>query len=254
MVSRAGAALQHPHSLPCLPATHLVCLPAAAPHCRGPAPRHLCGSIASEGWLLRVTACRRMQRRVRASVFPCSAAAPSHRPSLRAGATLGSFLIALLHFVMELCLFQTMSLKFALQPMIVAGGSCRAAARGPCSTTHAASRPHCLPATRVGPSLGEAGVGAPMAVHPPPPIAVDLLAIQSSVPPPHAAAPALAPQPVACCPRWACACESLRPRLDRPCPAGISSLWMALGWNYYTAYARPEPTMSEDITVTQKDE
>lgn len=38
-------------------------------------------------------------------------------------------------------------------------------------------------------------------------------------------------------------------------PAGISSLWMALGWNYYTAYAeRAEPTMSEDITITQKDE
>lgn len=72
------------------------------------------------------------------------------------GATLGSFLIALLHFAMELALFQTMSLKFALQPMIV---------------------------------------------------------------------------------------------------AGISSLWMALGWNYYTAYAeRAEPTMSEDITVTQKDD
>ena len=30
---------------------------------------------------------------------------------------------------------------------------------------------------------------------------------------------------------------------------------MGLGWNYYTAYAaRAEPTMSEDITVTQKDD
>jgi hypothetical protein len=37
--------------------------------------------------------------------------------------------------------------------------------------------------------------------------------------------------------------------------AGISSLWMALGWNYYTAYAeRAEPTISEDITVTQKED
>ncbi|PSC67555.1 hypothetical protein C2E20_8779 [Micractinium conductrix] len=72
------------------------------------------------------------------------------------GATLASFLVALLHFLMELTLFQTMSLKFALQPMAV---------------------------------------------------------------------------------------------------ATISSLWMALGWNYYTAYAeRAEPTMSEDITVTQKDD
>lgn len=38
-------------------------------------------------------------------------------------------------------------------------------------------------------------------------------------------------------------------------PLGVSSLWMALGWNYYTGYAaRAEPTMSEDITVTQKDD
>jgi hypothetical protein len=30
---------------------------------------------------------------------------------------------------------------------------------------------------------------------------------------------------------------------------------MALGWNYYTAYAdRAEPAMSEDITVTQKED
>ena len=46
------------------------------------------------------------------------------RPSLPippAGATLGSFLIALLHFAMELLLFKTMGLATALQPMIVAG-------------------------------------------------------------------------------------------------------------------------------------
>lgn len=43
---------------------------------------------------------------------------------------------------------------------------------------------------------------------------------------------------------------SISPRL-----AGISSLWMGLGWNYYTLVApRAEPTMSEDITVTQKDD
>jgi hypothetical protein len=72
------------------------------------------------------------------------------------GATLGSFLIALLHFAMELMLFKTLGLATALQPMIV---------------------------------------------------------------------------------------------------AGISSLWMGLGWNYYTFVApRAEPTMSEDITVTQKDD
>jgi hypothetical protein len=45
-----------------------------------------------------------------------------------AGATLGSFLIALLHFLMELMLFQTMGLKTALQPMIVAGAHACAAA------------------------------------------------------------------------------------------------------------------------------
>jgi hypothetical protein len=37
------------------------------------------------------------------------------------GATLGSFLIALLHFAMELMLFKTLGLATALQPMIVAG-------------------------------------------------------------------------------------------------------------------------------------
>ena len=47
--------------------------------------------------------------------------------------------------------------------------------------------------------------------------------------------------------------SAARPSLASP--AGISSLWMVLGWNYYTAYAvRAEPTMSEDITVTQKDD
>ena len=57
-------------------------------------------------------------------------------------------------------------------------------------------------------------------------------------------------------------CSSLPPPLTPPPPArlvphtaGVSSLWMGLGWNYYTAYApRAEPTMSEDITVTQKDD
>ena len=45
------------------------------------------------------------------------------------------------------------------------------------------------------------------------------------------------------------------PRLPACLPAGISSLWMALGWNYYVGMAgRAEPAMSEDITVTQKDD
>ncbi|GAB4822498.1 hypothetical protein N2152v2_009544 [Parachlorella kessleri] len=36
--------------------------------------------------------------------------------------------------------------------------------------------------------------------------------------------------------------------------AGISALWMAAGWNYYTNFAvRAEPTISEDVTVN-KDE
>lgn len=37
-----------------------------------------------------------------------------------AGATLGSFLIALLHFLLELLVFKTVGLKTAIQPMIVA--------------------------------------------------------------------------------------------------------------------------------------
>ena len=88
---------------------------------------------------------------------PHALAAPHPTCSARtAGATLGSFLVALLHFALELGLFQTMGLATALQPMVV---------------------------------------------------------------------------------------------------AGVSSLWMALGWNYYTGYAaRSEPTMSEDVTVTQKDD
>lgn len=45
---------------------------------------------------------------------------PCHPP----GATLGSFLIALLHFAMELLLFKTLGLATALQPMIVAGAHC----------------------------------------------------------------------------------------------------------------------------------
>jgi hypothetical protein len=60
--------------------------------------------------------------------------------TLCAGATLGSFLIALLHFLMELVLFQTMTLKFALQPMIVAGASLQA-------MLCCAVRPLCLPGT-----------------------------------------------------------------------------------------------------------
>ena len=39
------------------------------------------------------------------------------------GATLGSFLIALLHFLLELLVFKTVGLKTAIQPMIVAGVS-----------------------------------------------------------------------------------------------------------------------------------
>lgn len=36
--------------------------------------------------------------------------------------------------------------------------------------------------------------------------------------------------------------------------AGVSTLWMAAGWNYYTSYAvRMEPTISEDVTVTKDD-
>ena len=51
-------------------------------------------------------------------------------------------------------------------------------------------------------------------------------------------------------------CVAERCGLLLPSPlAGISSLWMGLGWNYYTFVApRAEPTMSEDITVTQKDD
>ncbi|KAG7666824.1 hypothetical protein Ndes2526B_g04681 [Nannochloris sp. 'desiccata'] len=39
------------------------------------------------------------------------------------GATLGSFLIALLHFLLELFAFKTVGLKTAIQPMVVAGVS-----------------------------------------------------------------------------------------------------------------------------------
>lgn len=68
----------------------------------------------------------RQRLRRMSCISPSQAASPRtpHLGSLHTlcpGATLGSFLIALLHFVMELALFQTMSLTFALQPMIVAG-------------------------------------------------------------------------------------------------------------------------------------
>jgi hypothetical protein len=39
------------------------------------------------------------------------------------GATLGSFLIALVHFLLELLAYKTVGLKTAIQPMIVAGVS-----------------------------------------------------------------------------------------------------------------------------------
>jgi hypothetical protein len=39
------------------------------------------------------------------------------------GATLGSFLIALLHFILELVAYKTVGLKTAIQPMVVAGVS-----------------------------------------------------------------------------------------------------------------------------------
>jgi hypothetical protein len=62
---------------------------------------------------------------------PEPAAAPPARP---AGATLISFVAALTHFVFELLVFKTMSIKGAASPMIVASGwprrrtSCRPAA------------------------------------------------------------------------------------------------------------------------------
>lgn len=40
-----------------------------------------------------------------------------------AGATLISFLAALVHFSLELLVFKTMSLKSAANPLIIAGGS-----------------------------------------------------------------------------------------------------------------------------------
>ncbi len=46
------------------------------------------------------------------SVFDCAACA---------GATLTSFVLALLFFTSELLVYKTLSLKSALQPMIVAG-------------------------------------------------------------------------------------------------------------------------------------
>ena len=61
------------------------------------------------------------------SCFTCCNAEPPARrnrpPAVLPlpGATLGSFLIALLHFAMELMLFKTLGLATALQPMIVAG-------------------------------------------------------------------------------------------------------------------------------------
>jgi hypothetical protein len=48
-----------------------------------------------------------------------SPAAPASRP---AGATLISFVAALAHFVCELLVFKTMSIKGAASPMIVASG------------------------------------------------------------------------------------------------------------------------------------
>jgi hypothetical protein len=41
-----------------------------------------------------------------------------------AGATLLSFVVALVHFITELLVFKTMSIKGAATPMIIAGKSC----------------------------------------------------------------------------------------------------------------------------------
>jgi hypothetical protein len=153
-------------------------------------------------------------------VLPCFPAFP--------GATLGSFLIALLHFVMELALFQTMSIKFALQPMIVAGAPRSAATGSPCVAAHARHI-----------SKEAAGLASSCALQ-----ASDTMCLLESY-------SGISRKPCSSC---LCVAANL-PRSMPPPPAGISSLWMALGWNYYTAYAeRAEPTMSEDITVTQKDE
>ena len=74
--------------------------------------------------------------RRRARLLPRCAAAPTRpvcpHPLRPPGATLGSFLIALLHFGLELLLFKTLGLATALQPMIVAGArACRLAAPAP---------------------------------------------------------------------------------------------------------------------------
>ena len=45
---------------------------------------------------------------------------PRRPPGAFAGATLGSFLIALLHFALELLVFRTVGIKTAVQPLVVA--------------------------------------------------------------------------------------------------------------------------------------
>lgn len=168
---------------------------------------------------------------------------------------------------MELCLFQTMSLKFALQPMIVAGEGrrrccpssllaclrlCWFAPVRPrrsrqvpgrvCAFRYYIPAPGCRPCRSAGWLL----------VCPPIEFSTLACSLQSGTAQPWGRLICFRlARPPANPPLLSSACELPPPP---PCGAGISSLWMALGWNYYTAYARPEPTMSEDITVTQKDE
>lgn len=143
-----------------------------------------------------------------------SAASPT-RASLCAGATLGSFVIALLHFSLELLLFKTLGLATAVQPMIVAGAAAAA--------------------TACGQGGSHASAGAGPAAGSEPARRVQARPARAGVPRRPTAAHGACPLPRS--------------------PPGVSTLWMGLGWNYYTAYAsRAEPTMSEDITVTQKDD
>lgn len=153
----------------------------------------------------------RMPSRLPWAPRPFAPNCPNHLPVPKhAGATLFSFLVALVFFLSELFIFKTLSLKCAASPMVVAGMVVHAMYRAVSPHTHGAW--HELSA---GPSVA-AACNLFMARH-----GQLLLHSRASV-------------PGSCvCARyvWMCVCPS-------HAHAGVSSLWMTLGFNYYTYYSK----------------
>lgn len=127
-------------------------------------------------------------------------------PTVRAGATLLSFVVALAHFVMELFVFKTMSIKGAASPMVVAGESepemaCRGADQWEGSSGRAALEANGGTSKWRPVQHGTGAVWHNM-----------LLAALPLGARPHAPTR----------------------RSASPPPTGLSTLWMGAGWNYYT--------------------